>query len=157
MATACAAAIDATAAAVSLQRSEHPDLLTLVALDRRSGHVARHGDGGEEERYAVADYPATAALMTRGGSAVWRAGDPDTDPDELALLAEWNMTAVLAVASRDASGCWLVEVFADERSADPGVIEPVARVLTVHGLYGGVPADLSRSRAISAARADTFA
>lgn len=48
--------------------------------------------------------------------------------------------------------------YADEDSADVALVEPVARALMLHGLYGGVPSDLSRSRAISAAaRADTFA
>jgi hypothetical protein len=153
-----AAAVPATAAALSLQAPDDPDLLTLVAFDRRSGHVARHGDGNPEERYAVADYPATAPLLVVGGTAVWRADDPDGDPDERALLVEWNMRAALAAGVRDESGGWLLELFADDRTCDLDAIAPVVRVLSVHACYGGVPADRARSRAISAAaRADTFA
>jgi hypothetical protein len=52
----------------------------------------------------------------------------------------------------------LLEVYADGQTADVALLEPAARALVLHCLYGGVPSDLSRSRAISAAaRADTFA
>jgi hypothetical protein len=62
------------------------------------------------------------------------------------------------VAERDDPGAWLVEVYADEDTADLRLLEPALRVLTMHALYGRVPADSSRSRAISAvARADTLA
>ncbi|MEA2312442.1 MAG: hypothetical protein QOE28_2410 [Solirubrobacteraceae bacterium] len=156
--TASAAAVDATAAAISLQAPGDPDLLTQIALDRRIGEVVRRRDGGPDERFPIADYPATAELLDRGGTALWRASDPDADASERALLAEWNMSAALAIAVRDAEGGWLLEVFADDRTADLTAIEPVVRVLAVHALYGGVPADRHRSRAISAAaRADTFA
>ena len=68
------------------------------------------------------------------------------------------MDAVLAVSASDEQGAWLLEVYADGQTADLALIEPAARALALHCLYGGVPSDLSRSRAISAAaRADTFA
>ncbi len=106
----------------------------------------------------MADYPATARLLEHGGSAVWHSDDEGTDADELALLAEWAMDSVLVVAASDERGRWLLEVFADDRTADLALVEPAARALALHCLYGGVPSDLSRSRAISAAaRADTFA
>jgi hypothetical protein len=105
----------------------------------------------------VAEFPATAHLLERGGSAVWRARDEATDAGERALLEEWAMDAVLAVAASDEHGSWLLEVFADDQTADLALIEPAARALVLHCLYGGVPCDFSRSRAISAAaRADTF-
>jgi diguanylate cyclase (GGDEF)-like protein len=155
---ACATAVDATAGAVSLQAPGDPELLTLITVDRRTGHTARSGDGTEDERYAVADFPATARLLEHGGSALWRAGDEATDAGERALLEEWAMDAVLAVSARDDEGSWLLEVFADGATADLALLEPAARALALHCLYGGVPSDLSRSRAISAAaRPDTLA
>ncbi len=154
----CAKAAEATAAAVSRKAAGDPELVTLIAIDRRTGHVAHHGDGSEDERYRVEDYPATAALLERGGSAVWRADDPDADPSEISLLEEWNMSAVVAVAEREDGGAWLVELFADDGTSDLALIEPMLRVLTVHAIHAGVPAARSRSRAISAAaRADTLA
>jgi NAD(P)-dependent dehydrogenase (short-subunit alcohol dehydrogenase family) len=101
---------------------------------------------------------ATAALLEGGGTALWRRDDPAIDAGERALLDEWNMAAVLAAAAVSEEGAWLVELFADGRSADLAEIETVARTLCVHALHGGVPGERSRSRAISvAARADTFA
>ncbi len=156
--SACATAADATAAALSLHEPGDAELLTLVSFDRRTGHTARHGDGAPEERYVVADYPATERLLEHSGSAVWRADDEGTDADERALLGEWAMDAVLVVGASDERGRWLLEIFADDRTADLALVEPAARALALHCLYGGVPSDLSRSRAISAAaRADTFA
>ena len=106
----------------------------------------------------VAEFPATARLLERGGSAVWHAGDEAADEAERTLLDEWGMDAVLAVSASDEHGAWLLEVYADDQTADVALIEPVVRALVLHCLYGGVPSDLSRSRAISAAaRADTFA
>ena len=129
-----------------------------MTVDRRTGHTLRHDDGGAEERYLVAEFPSTERLLERGGSAVWRVGDEEADAGERALLEEWGMDAVLAVAAGDEHGSWLLEVFAGERTADLAWIEPAARALVLHCLYGGVPSELSRSRAISAAaRADTFA
>jgi hypothetical protein len=85
-------------------------------------------------------------------------GVSDCVAGERALLEEWAMDAVLAVAASDAHGRRLLEIFADERTADLALVEPAARALVLHCLYGGVPSDLSRSRAISAAaRAETFA
>ena len=57
--------------------------------------------------YVVAEFPATAQLLERGGSAVWRVGGEDSDDAERGLLEEWGMDAVLAVSASDeqASGC----------------------------------------------------
>jgi hypothetical protein len=154
----CAKAVDATAAAVSQLAPGAPDVVTMIAIDRRSGRVAHHGDGSEGARYPIVEYPATAALLERGGTAIWSAGDAAAEPGEASLLREWNMRAVLAAAERFDECGWLIELYADDDTADLELIEPVLRVLTVHALYAGVPGDRSRSRAISAAaRADTLA
>ena len=159
--SACATAVNATAGALSLQAPGDPELVTLVTVDRRMGSTTRHGDGeggDEDERYVVSEFPATERLLEHGGSAVWRSDDQDSDTAERVLLEEWGMDAALAVAGSDDHGAWLLEVYADGQTADVALIEPAARALVLHCLYGGVPSDLNRSRAISAAaRADTFA
>ena len=158
LASACATAVNATAGALSLQAPGDPGFVTLVTVDRRMGYTTRHGDGDDDERYVVSEFPATERLLAHGGSAVWRADDQVSDAAERTLLEEWGMDAVLAVAASDEHGAWLLEVYADGQTADVALLEPAARALVLHCLNGGVPSDLSRSRAISAAaRADTFA
>jgi diguanylate cyclase (GGDEF)-like protein len=149
--SACAAAVNGSAAAISVRPDGHGDLLTLLTHDRRSGHAARAEDGAEEERFRVADYPATAALLGDGGSTLWRSDDETADAGERALLLEWGMTAVLCSAVPGDEGAWLLEIYADDASDDLAALEPVFRVLTVHALHGGGGSPLSRSRAISAA------
>ena len=48
----------------------------------------------EDEAYALADYPLTAAIMERGGGFAIDAEDESADARERALLTEWGFTAV---------------------------------------------------------------
>ena len=66
------------------------------------------------ETYELADFPATEAIVVAGsGSFIARSGDPDSDPAERELLAHEGFCGVLGVASGDAGGVYLIEIFAD--------------------------------------------
>jgi diguanylate cyclase (GGDEF)-like protein len=66
------------------------------------------------ETYELSDYPATEAVILAGsGSFIARSGDPASDPAERELLARDGFRGVLGVASGDAGGVYLIEVFAD--------------------------------------------
>ncbi len=66
------------------------------------------------ETYELAEFPATEVIVKAGsGSFVARSGDPDSDPAERELLAREGFCGVLGVASGDADGVYLIEVFAD--------------------------------------------
>ncbi|MFN8111830.1 MAG: diguanylate cyclase [Solirubrobacterales bacterium] len=66
------------------------------------------------ESYELSEFPATEAVIRAGsGSFIARSGDPDSDPAERELLAHEGFRGVLGVASGDAGGVYLIEVFAD--------------------------------------------
>jgi HD-GYP domain-containing protein (c-di-GMP phosphodiesterase class II) len=66
------------------------------------------------ESYELSDFPATEAVVQAGsGSFIARSGDPESDPAERELLAQDGFRGVLGVASGDAGGVYLVEIYAD--------------------------------------------
>jgi hypothetical protein len=71
----------------------------------------------QDEQYALADYPLTAAVLERGGSFAIEEADETADEHERALLAEWGFTAVTAAGVLSPDGtAWLVELFSDSRT-----------------------------------------
>jgi HD-GYP domain-containing protein (c-di-GMP phosphodiesterase class II) len=127
-----------------------------IGIPDRILHKA--GSLDDEEWALMREHPVIGERILLASRIVLACDAWNALVSDRALLEEWATDAVLAVAASDEHGGWLLEVFADEATADLALIEPAARALVLHCLYGGVPSDLSRSRAISAAaRADTFA
>ena len=84
----------------------------------------------EDEVYALADYPLTAAIMERGGGFAIDVEDESADARERALLTEWGFTAVTAAAALAPDGsAWLVELFSDRRTHALPAALPELRLL----------------------------
>jgi hypothetical protein len=138
---AVATALDASAAAVSFMAAGTDVIETVFAHDWRTGRTGgrRLGSGGE--RFDPAAYPASARILLRGGSFVVRADDPAADAAERALLTEYGMVAVVAAGAVEAgSGGWMVELYADSLTREPGDAEPALRLLCGEAVRGaGAP------------------
>jgi diguanylate cyclase (GGDEF)-like protein len=92
-----------------------------------------------DESYAIDDFPATAAIMAAGGSFALHADDPDADPAEVELLREeGRVRSVVAAAAPWAGGCWLVELYGDDASLDPALLEPYVRLLVQEAVRGAM-------------------
>jgi hypothetical protein len=92
----------------------------------------------EDESYALADYPQTAAIMARGGGFAIEVSDAMADAHERALLAEWGFTAVTAAAALAPDGCaWLVELFSDRRTHSLASALPELRLLAAEAAGRG--------------------
>jgi diguanylate cyclase (GGDEF)-like protein len=103
-----------------------------------------------DEIYELDQYPRTAAIMESGGSFVTRADDPDADPGELGVLAEGELATAIVAAAPSPSGTWLVEVYGDETTLDPELVEPYVRLLAAEAVRGATmppPSDEGRRAA----------
>ena len=110
---------NAAAWAVSFAPVPGDRIQTISLADGRDRRVRGLRIDVDNDVYAADDYPATARLIRAGaGSFVFSAGDPGADPAELAVLAEYDRTAVLAAAAADHDGTWLLEIYADDHSTD---------------------------------------
>jgi HD domain len=63
--------------------------------------------------YALAEYPATRAVIETGRPYTTAAADPSGDPAEQRLMHEMGVTATLVLRLKGADGCYLVEVWSD--------------------------------------------
>ena len=115
-----AEAFDAAKWAISSRPPGSPDIETLLGAERRDRYDPDAPDirfSVQDEVYALADYPLTAAIMERGGGFALAATDERADDRERALLVEWGFTAVTAAAALAPDGtAWLVELFSDRRT-----------------------------------------
>ena len=130
IAIALSEALNAPAWAVSFAPDGAGIIHTVSAADDR--HTRRHGvrhdfDG---DTFPVADYPATERLIVAGeGAFVVLRDDPDADPAERGILEHSHHDAVLCAATADTRGTWLVELYADARSASLAEAELELRLL----------------------------
>jgi diguanylate cyclase (GGDEF)-like protein len=92
----------------------------------------------EDEIYALDAYPQTAAIMDAGGSFVVRTDDPDIHAGELAILEEVGFPTGVLAAAPSARGAWLVEMYGDEMTLDPALVEPYMRLLVAEAVRGAV-------------------
>ena len=92
------------------------------------------GDG--EDAYPLADFPATAAIVARGGAFVVDAENPLADEAEVAFLEEWGYTAMLAAAAADETGVYVVELFADDRTRELATAKAQLRLLVLAAVQG---------------------
>ena len=119
VAWAFAQAYDAGKWTISRRRAGAASVETVRGAERRDAPDLHFSV--EDEAYALADYPATAAILARGGGFSVATHDPAADPHERALLERWGFTALVATAGvRPGGEGWLIELFADRRT-DPGL------------------------------------
>jgi diguanylate cyclase (GGDEF)-like protein len=155
-------AFDAAKWAISRRSPGSAHVDTVRSSERRDRHDPQAPDirfSVEDEVYALADYPLTAALMDRGGGFVLDADDEAGDPHERELLTRWGFSAVTAVAAIAADGtAWLVELFSDQRTHRLTAALPELRLLAGEAARGGrlapyaVPADGGESAVTSRAK-----
>ena len=129
----CANEVDAAAIGISFAEHGSTMLDTLFTFDCRTGHSSGVHAGTPGDVYDLREYPATAEVLERGGSAFVEDG-PEADPAERELLIVWNMSAVLLVAVPGDHGTWLVELFADEATGDARGMEAALRLLGRHAV-----------------------
>lgn len=90
--------------------------------------------------FALADYPATTAVLD-GGTYVASADDPQTDSAERAILDGLGASGLVAAGGSDLQGTrWLVEVFADGNSRSVHMLASVLRLLVLAALHPAGPA-----------------
>ena len=134
-----------------------PEVETLLGAERRDRYDPETPDvrfSVEDEAYALADYPLTAAAMERGGGFAIDAEDEHADGRERALLAEWGFTAVTAAAALGPDGsAWLVELYSDRRTHALAAALPELRLLAAEaagrGPASGYAADVTSRANIS--------
>ena len=89
-----AEAFDAAKWAISRRRPGAAEVETLLGAERRDRYDPEAPDvrfSVEDEAYALADYPLTAAIMERGGGFAIDVEDESADARERALLTEWGL------------------------------------------------------------------
>ena len=109
--------------------------------------VSNHTWTHEGERFALADYPTTAHVLAEQAIGQVIAGDPASDPAELAVLAMAGMRAVLLMPLvHEGAAIALLEVFRRSPQAWTNTQVDLARVLANH-----IAASLVRVTAVAAA------
>ena len=143
LATLLGSALRASATAVSLCAHGGASVETLFKLDLRSGHSTSVRYGVDGDRYALADYPLTAELLSGGGSQHLYAADAEADAAEVALLTKIGATDILLAGAADGRGAWLLEIYGDLESADLAHAAGVLRLLCAHAVHpaGGLRAE----------------
>jgi diguanylate cyclase (GGDEF)-like protein len=126
VAAALSEALNAAAWAISFVPAAGDTIHTVATADGRDKRLDGLRLGLENEVYAVAEYPATQRLVQAGaGAFVARVDDQAADRAERTLLELLGRTSVLAATAADHDLTWLLELYADGRSAplEEGVVE----------------------------------
>jgi len=111
-------ALNASAWAISFAPAGGDTIHTVATADGRDRRLDGLRLEAGNEIYAIGEFPATARLIGAGaGAFVVRADDGTADPAERALLESEGRKSVLAAAAADHDFTWLLELYADERSA----------------------------------------
>jgi diguanylate cyclase (GGDEF)-like protein/putative nucleotidyltransferase with HDIG domain len=141
VAVAFAEGFDAARWAISRRRPGAAAVETLLGSERRDRYDPDAPDvrfSVEDEAYALADYPLTAAALEQGGGFAIEAADESADPRERELLAEWGLTAVTAAAALAPDGAaWLIELFSDARTYALPAALPELRLLAAEAAGRG--------------------
>ncbi|MET0762028.1 MAG: diguanylate cyclase, partial [Thermoleophilaceae bacterium] len=141
-----AEAIDASAWLISHTAHESRKIVALHGVDSREARLSGvRFDAGMEE-FDLDDYPATAAIQMTGGSFTVHVDDPQADVRERQLLHGLGVASVVAVAVPGEHGCWLGELYGDERTLDPRAVEPYLRLLCGEAVRGAVTAPAPATR-----------
>jgi diguanylate cyclase (GGDEF)-like protein len=119
VAIAFAATLNAGAWAISRWERASSVIRSVSTADDRDGRLRGLRMGLENEVYQLDDFPQTAGLLRQGaGGFVAGVDDHHSDLAERRLLAELGYDAALVCVVRHGSGAYLVELFADEHTAE---------------------------------------
>jgi diguanylate cyclase (GGDEF)-like protein len=126
LAVALSEALNTAAWAISFAPDGGETIHTVSTADDRDKRLEGLHLALDNDVYSVAEYPATAGLLEAGaGAFVVRVDDQSADRAERALLEMLGRTSVLAASAADNEVTWLLELYADERTAplDEAVVE----------------------------------
>ena len=119
MAVMLSEAVNAVAWTISYSKAGEDVIRSLSNASTRDARPRGLRVSLEHEVYPLADYPSSARLVEAGsGSFVVHREDASADPSERGLLGELGYDAVMAAASGDGRGTYLIEIYADGQS-DP--------------------------------------
>jgi diguanylate cyclase (GGDEF)-like protein len=111
-------ALNAAAWAISFVPAGADTIHTVSQADDRDQRLEGLRLETDSDVYEIDAYPATARLIQAGaGAFVVRVDDEAADQAERALLELHGRTGVLAAVAADHDFTWLLELYADERSA----------------------------------------
>jgi hypothetical protein len=148
VAVAFADAFDASGWALSRQPPGDDTVATVYEGGRRAHRVSGVPSlrfTGTNDAYLVEEYPATAAIMARGGSFALGVDDPDGDPAEQALLRRAGHTGLVAAATVHDGAGWLLEMYVDARTGPIEGAQAELRLLMGEALRGaGCPPSVQR-------------
>lgn len=134
-----APALDLARSAIS-RIGDGSQVLDVVATnDYRGGAMWSLKLGGYADVYRVAEFPTTARTVREEGSFFVHTADEAADPTEVGLLEEWGLDAVLATAARGESVTWLIELYADGRSAWLADAEAALRLVVAEAVRRAAP------------------
>jgi diguanylate cyclase (GGDEF)-like protein len=118
VAVALSEALNTAAWAISFAPAGGDTIHTVAAADGRDKRLQGLHLGLDNEVYSMDEYPATMRLLQAGaGAFVARADDQTAERSERTLLELLGRTSVLAAASADHDLTWLLELYADGRTA----------------------------------------
>jgi diguanylate cyclase (GGDEF)-like protein len=118
VAVALSEALNTAAWAISFSPAGGGTIHTVATADGRDKRLAGLHLGLDNEVYSVNEYPATERLLQAGaGAFVARVDDQAADRAERTLLELLGRTSVLAASAADHDLTWLLELYADGRTA----------------------------------------
>lgn len=121
---AVAEALNAAGWTISFAAHGSAHIRSICASDDRDTRLRAIRVGLDDEVYALADFPATAALVAAGGGTLLvDRHDRSADPAERELLAQLGYSSLLGAAVSDLDGVHLVELYADADTVDLPVAE----------------------------------
>jgi len=126
VAVALSEALNTAAWSISFAPAGGDTIHTVMTADGRDKRVAGLHIGLDNEVYAMSEYPATARLLQAGaGAFVASVDDQSADRAERTLLELLGRTSVLAASAADHDLTWLLELYADPRTAplEEGAVE----------------------------------
>jgi len=119
VAVAFAATLNAAAWAISRWERGSSVIRSVSTADDRDSRLRGLRMGLANEVYRLEDFPGTAELLRDGrGGFVARSDDDGADRAERDLLAGMGFGAALVGVVAHGSGAYLVEIFADDETAD---------------------------------------
>lgn len=119
VAVAFSATLNAAAWAISRWERGSSMIRSVSTADDRDSRLCGLRMGLANEVYRLEDFPRTAELLRYGvGGFVAHVDGDDTDPAERVLLAEMGFRGALIGVVAHGSGAYLVEIFADDQTAD---------------------------------------
>jgi diguanylate cyclase (GGDEF)-like protein len=119
-------ALNTAAWAISFAPAGGETMHTVSVADGRDKRLEGLHLGLDNDVYSLDDYPATGRLIKAGaGAFVARVDDQGADYAERSLLELLGRTSVLAACAADQDVTWVLELYADNRTAalEEGMVE----------------------------------